>query len=40
MVGDKKDHLRIEELIEQGEDFDRARFTWMAGSEHPGNAKT
>jgi len=31
MMGDGKRHLRFEELLEQGEDFDRARFSWLAG---------
>ncbi len=27
MIGDSKQHLKFEELLEQGEDFDRVRFT-------------
>jgi hypothetical protein len=40
MMGDEMQHLRLEESLEQGEDFDRARCTWIAGSEHPDAAKT
>ena len=39
MMGDQMQHLRLEELLEQGDDFDRARFAWIAGSEHAGAAK-
>lgn len=31
MIGDGKQHFRFEELLEQGEDFDRVRFTRNAG---------
>jgi hypothetical protein len=31
MMGDGKQHLRFEELLEQGEDFDRVRFSWLTG---------
>lgn len=40
MMGDEMQHLRLEESLEQGEDFERARCTWIAGSENPGAAKT
>ena len=31
MIGDGKQHFRFEELLEQGEDFDRVRFTRISG---------
>lgn len=34
LMGDKP-HLRFEELLEQSNDFDRVRFTWMTHNPHP-----
>ena len=39
MMGDEKQHFRCEELLEQGEDFDRVRFSWMAGGQSTGSRK-
>ncbi len=35
MIGNGKPHLQVDELIEQGTDFDRARCTWMTSRASP-----
>ena len=32
MMGDESQHVRLEELIDRGEDYDRVRVTWLKGA--------
>jgi hypothetical protein len=32
MLGDAAPHVRLEELLERGEDYDRVRVTWLKGA--------
>lgn len=38
MLGDDKQHFKLEELIERGEDFDRVRFTRVSNARAGGDA--
>jgi len=35
MIGDAKQHFKLEELLEQGVDFDRVRFTRVSRASDP-----
>ena len=31
MIGEETPHVRLDELLERGEDYDRVRVTWLKG---------
>jgi hypothetical protein len=32
MMGGESPHVRLEELLERGDDYDRVRVTWLKGT--------